>query len=373
MFTQFESVTKAQWKAQVEKDLKGKPYEELIWHLTDTLAFEPFYQAADLAAANASLSQKDHNDWDICEWIDEPDYKKANAIALEALMGGASALTFVIDNGLSASELAILLHDIELPYIATHFFYTGKKIRLAQKKLEHFYLLAKAKGYDTQTLRGSLHIAPFGKEPNWDKVVGLLDWTKEHLPSFKIQTINGAEFHLDDSNVSVMLAKTIQRGSEALHQLTERGMSVMAANDALCFNISIGKSYFINIAKIRALKLLWLNIFQANAIQNADIPPIMATFDTLEFDENENNNLIRATTMALSASIAGVDTLTVLPSDKRGDTAFARRMARNVQHLLKMESYINRVADPAAGAYYIEQMTNEIASQAWEQFKNSLT
>jgi methylmalonyl-CoA mutase len=258
-----------------------------------------------------------------------------------------------------------------LPYIAIHFFYTGKKLRLAQKKLEHFYSIAIAKGYDTQTLRGSLHIAPYGKEPNWDNVVVLLDWAKKTLPSFKIVTINGAEFHISDSNVSETLAKTIQRGSEALHQLTERGWTIAEANNALCFNISIGKSYFINIAKIRALKLLWLNVLNSYAMQNAEIPPIMANFATLEFDENENNNMIRATTMALSAALGGADTLSVLAADKRGTTAFTRRIARNVQHLLKMESYIDKVADPAAGAYYIEQMTNDIAAQAWEQFKQS--
>jgi methylmalonyl-CoA mutase len=370
MFQEFESVTKAQWKSQIEKDLKGKPYQELIWQLSEKLAFEPFYQRDDLATTHAPFAAKENNDWDICEWIEEEeDYKKANAIALNALMGGANALEFVIDNRISLNEMTALLEDIELPYIAVHFFYTGKKVRLAQKKLEHFYTIAKSKGYDTRTLRGSLHIAPYGKEPNWDNVVTLLEWAKAHLPSFKIVTINGAEFHLSDANVSETLAKTIQRGSEALHQLTERGWTVAEANNALCFNISIGKSYFINIAKIRALKLLWLNVLSGYAAQNAEIPPIMANFATLEFDENENNNMIRATTMALSAAIGGVDTLSVLAADKRGNSTFVRRIARNVQHLLKMESYIDKVADPAAGAYYIEQMTNDIAAQAWEQFK----
>jgi methylmalonyl-CoA mutase len=371
MFNQFERVNKAQWKAQIEKDLKGKPYEELIWKLNDELAFEPFYQRDDLAQSLPPFATKQDNDWDICECIDTgKDYKQANIIAMEALTGGANAIEFTIDNRISATEMAVLLKDIELPYIATHFFYTGKKIRLVQKKLEHFSNIAHAKGYDTQTLRGTLHIAPYGKEPNWENVISLLDWAKKQLPSFKIVTINAAEFHISDANVSEMLAKTIQRASEALHQLTERGWTAAEANNALSFNISIGKSYFINIAKIRALKLLWLNVLQSYGLQKAGIPPIMANFATSAFDENENSNMIRATTMALSAAIGGADTLSVLASDKRGDSAFARRIARNIQHLLKMESYIDKVVDPAAGAYYIEQMTTEIAAQAWEQFKH---
>jgi methylmalonyl-CoA mutase len=369
MFEQFDSVSKATWKAQIEKDLKGKPYEDLIWKLNEDLSFEPFYQREDLANANSPLSAKDSNDWDICEWIDNDNHKLANEIALEALAGGANALTFAIDRGVSAAELADLLKDIELPYIATHFFYTGKKLSMAQKKLEHFYHLAKAKGYDTNSLRGSLQVASLVSEPNWDKVKTLVEWTKVHLPSFKVLTINGAEFHTSDADVSEMLAKTIQRGVEALDELTARGISLFDANQAIIFHISIGKSYFLNISKIRALKLLWLNVLKAYGLQTIDNPTIIASFSTQDFDDNPNTNMIRSTTMALSAAIGGVDTLSVLASEKRGETAFARRIARNVQHLLKMESYIDRVADPAAGAYYIEQMTNDIAKQSWEMFK----
>lgn len=370
MFQQFSPVTKANWKAQIEKDLKGKPYEELIWKLTEDLTIEPFYQKDEVETKASFVKSVENNDWDICERIEHQHQKEANKLALEALMGGATALNFKIDRGVSAAEIEDLLKDITLPYISTHFYYEGKKVSMAQKKIEHFVHFAKAQGFDTAILKGSLQIAPLGGAPNWTKVKGMIEWGANNLPQFSFLTINATEFHNSDADVSETLANTIARGVEALEQLTAQGMSIEAINNTLSFEISIGKSYFLNISKIRALKLLWLNVLKAYGVQNADSPSIRAVFHPSEFNDDVNTNMIRATTMALSAALAGVDCLTVLASDKKGDTAFARRIARNVQHLLKMESYIDKVADPAAGSYYIEQMTDEIAKKAWGRFAN---
>lgn len=367
MFEQFTPTTKAEWRAKVDKDLKGKPYEELLWQINQDLSIEPMYVREELVTANAPFG--DSNDWAICELIEHDDHKIANQMALEALMGGANALEIVIDYGVSANELDTILKDIELPYIATHFFYVGKKISGAQKKLEHFYHLAKAKGYDTNALIGSLQIAPLGHSPNWVNVAKLVVWSHEHLPNFKICTINGAEFSPDDSDVADTLAKIIARANAALQGLIAAGVDINIAKDTIQFQISVGKSYFINIAKIRALKLLWLNVLKGYGITVSKMNPIKAILSSLDYDDNEHTNMIRATSMALSAAVSGVTTLTVRPADKGEDTATSRRIARNVQHLLKMESYIDKVADPAAGTYYIEYLTEEIAQLAWKKFQ----
>lgn len=369
MFNDFKSVDKITWKTQIEKDLKGKPYQELIWQLGEDIVLEPFYQQADTNATRPPLHQHLANEWNIGEWIAHNDQKQANALALEALSGGANALTFVINRGVSQTELGQLLDGIELPYISTHFYYEGKKVNMAQKKMEHFYHYAQSKGFDTTQLQGSLQIAPLGAEPNWKSVAALSQWLHKHLPNFKSLVINGNEFYTDDTATATSLAKIIHRATHTIEMLQSQGMDIAQINNMMSFNILIGKSYFVNIAKIRALKLLWLNIQKTYHIENATLPPIVAHFDTRAYDDNPNTNMIRATTMALSAAIGGCDTLCVLPSDMKGETAFSRRIARNVQHLLKMESYINQVADPAAGAYYIEQLTDELALKAWDIFK----
>jgi methylmalonyl-CoA mutase len=152
------------------------------------------------------------------------------------------------------------------------------------------------------------------------------------------------------------------------NHLTDRNYTPSQINAVLQFSISVDKSYFINIAKIRALKLLYLNLMKAYHIENEALAPIEANFASLSFDENVNTNMIRATTMALSAVSGGVARLNVLPADPK-NTPFTRRIARNVQHLLKMESYLDKVADPSAGSYYIEQLTEMIATKTWDYFQ----
>jgi methylmalonyl-CoA mutase len=372
MFADFTTTDKKQWLAQIEKDLKGKPYDDIRWHLGEDFVVEPFYHQEDRTVKSIGFSS--NNDWDICETIEveNEDYKTANRLALDALMGGANALNFVISNNTSLAEMEVLLKDIELSYIVTHFFFTGKKTRLAQKKLEHFYTIATKRGENTALLRGSLHIAPLGHAPNWAHTQAMVAWINQHLPNFRAITVNACSFHTEPENVADELAKTIALANDFLAELSEQGMSVESINNTMQFTISIDKSYFINIAKIRALKLLYLNVLKAYQVENAVLPPIFASFASLSFDENANTNMVRATTMALSAANAGVQTLDVLPSDVQS-SPFARRIARNVQHLLKMESYIDKVADPSAGSYYIEQLTEKIATKAWEKWTNNLS
>jgi methylmalonyl-CoA mutase len=368
LFQDFPHIDKAQWLSQIEKDLKGKPFDELRWHLGEDLSFEPFYHSEDVSSRkNPFPSQKN---WSICESIEveNEDYKTANKTALEALMGGADAIDFIIGNNISAAEMEILLENIELSYISMHFFYTGKKNRLAQKKLEHFFNIAKKRGENTPVLKGSLHIAPLGHAPNWENTAALVKWTKEHLPSFRAITVNGRSFHTTPEFVVDELAKTLHLANDFLSNLSEKGLTLAEVHQTLQFEISIDKSYFINIAKIRALKLLYLNIMKAYGLENEHLPPVLAYFDSLSFDENQNTNMIRATTMALSAVMGGADSLNVLPADPQ-NSSFSRKIARNVQHLLKMESYMDKVSDPAAGSYYIEQLTEILATKTWAKFQ----
>ena len=367
LFADFQQVTAEQWQAQIEKDLKGKSFDDLRWHLGDDFVVAPFYTSADNPVKKQAFSTS--ADWEISETIEveNEDYKAANRLALDALMGGANALEFIISYNTSATEMDVLLKGIELSYISTHFFYTGKKINQAQKKIEHFYTIAQKRGENTDTLRGSLHVAPLGHAPNWDKVAETCAWFSTHLPAFKCITINGRSFHTEPEYVGEELGKTLCLANDFFNHLTDRNYTPSQVNQMLQLSISVDKSYFINIAKIRALKLLYLNLMKAYHIENESVAPIEAHFAPLSFDKNVNTNMIRATTMALSAVSGGVARLNVLPSEPT-NTPFSRRIARNVQHLLKMESYLDKVADPSAGSYYIEQLTEMIASKAWDYF-----
>jgi methylmalonyl-CoA mutase len=202
LFDDFQPISKAQWLAQIEKDLKGKSFDDLQWQMSAAISVAPFYTKEEQDFDNEPFIYD--NDWHICESIEpeKEDYKAANKIALEALMGGADALDILISNNTSAAEMETLLEGVELSYIQTHFFFVGKKTNLAQKKLKNFYEIAKKRGDDTNVLAGSLHIAPLGNTPNWENTAALLRWVNEFLPAFKVLTVNGRGFYIATENVA---------------------------------------------------------------------------------------------------------------------------------------------------------------------------
>jgi methylmalonyl-CoA mutase len=167
----------------------------------------------------------------------------------------------------------------------------------------------------------------------------------------------------------------LTHGNLYLQKLTERGLSAEQAAGILQFSIPVGKSYFLEIAKIRAFRLLWLNILKAWDVP-LDYPVTEARFQAESYTDELYSNMIRATTMAMSAVLGGADRLTVVPYDAGREEqaaypqAFGRRIARNVQHLLKMESSFSEIPDPAAGSYYIEKLTQQLAERAWSAFQN---
>lgn len=137
-------------------------------------------------------------------------------------------------------------------------------------------------------------------------------------------------------------------------------------------SLAIGKTYFAEIAKLRAWYVLWYNM-QKRWNLPISTPDIAVQFDPTAYTNQVYTNLIRATTMAMSAVIGGCTSLTVLPFDQgqidqhNHGPEFGKRIARNVQHLLKMESGMHLLADPAAGSYYVEDLTRQIADKAWQQ------
>lgn len=365
MFEQFSPTNKTNWKAQIEKDLKGKPYEELIWHLSEELHFEPFYTRAELGQP-APLNSNSGNNWHIAEPILVDDYKTSNSKALEGLMGGAEALELAISKKPTAAEMAQLFDQVELTYIAVHFRLQDGDIGLMEAVLEQFSSLVDARAYPPHEIRGSIGINLIDKQENWEKVKHILNRFKLLLPQFRLLTIEAAEC----SKTEEVLVHCLEKAVLAVDRLSDLGMSVADVHEQISFRLLIGKQYFVEIASIRALKLLWLHIQKAYNVEALELPPIGAGCNVRDYNADQNMNMIRATTIALSAAIGGVDCLAVLPSDLKGETAFQRRIARNVQHLLKMESYIDRVSDPAAGAYYIEKMTADFAGRAWEIFSS---
>lgn len=370
----FPATGKAEWLAKVEKDLKGKPLEDLHWHLNDGVDIAPFYHPEDQKGATAPLlAGRRGNDWEIGEYINVgADLGAAHQALMEGLNGGTEAPLFRLHRPLAEADLTKLLEGVAAGMVTLNFseHYSEKQPRALFNHLLEWY---QAQGVSGQAARFTIDFDPIldFSEPPIEQLKQLIDTASGQWPGIRVLQVNAKTFHSGAENVVEELALTIAKGSEYLARLTDAGLSAATINQHLQFGIAISKSYFVEIAKFRALRLLWSNILKAYGVKGAQ-PFVIGHFSRESQDDNPNSNMIRASTQAMSAVIGGVDRLYVLPANaalQEPDTPFTRRVARNLQHLLKMESHLDRVIDPGAGSYYIEQLTRKISEKAWRRFQ----
>jgi methylmalonyl-CoA mutase len=368
LFSEFSPVSKADWLQQIAKDLKGKPLEDLQWQAPDGQIISPWVHADDFDTPLAPISN--HADtWEICEDVHVNDLTIANRSAMEALEGGAEGLCFWLEHPLELADLEQLLQGIHLDFIGLHF--AGKAVSDNPGIILGFLdRIAQKRGLNSTQLRGSLAYdpVPVSKTVDWRYLAELVEYAREKFPLFKVIQVSSSE------NSSGQTATLLYNAHVYLQKLSERGISAHTTANALQFSIEISKSYFFEIARLRALKLLWFNVL--NAWGAAPKNPVVQTrFLPETYSDDLYTNMIRGTTMAMAAVQGGTSQLIVKPYDAGREAkadypqAFSRRIARNVQHLLKMESALDEVPDPAAGSYYIETLTQQIAGKAWEDFQ----
>ena len=186
--------------------------------------------------------------------------------------------------------------------------------------------------------------------------------------------VSGEIFHNSGSTIVQELAFTLAAGHEYVVKLMEQGLSVDQVAPALRFSMAISSNYFMEIAKFRAARLLWANIMapynpSRGCASKMKVHAVTSKWNMTVYDPYVN--MLRGTTEAMSAAVSGVHSIEVLPFDTPYEkpTDFSARIARNVQLLLKEESHFNQVCDAAGGSYYIENLTNSIAEQAWNLFR----
>ena len=389
LFSEFAPATTEAWKEKAVADLKGADYEKkLVWKTNEGFSVQPFYRQEDIAslATTAALpgefpymrgNKKDNNEWLIRQNIEVADFAEANAKARQAIERGATSVCFSIKGKmLSAEGIATLLEGIctcvELNFCTCQ----GKCLQLADILIDYFT----AKGYDLATLRGSINYDPISKLLGKGKEIGdyaetlkALVEKMQALPKFKCVAINALALNNAGSYISQELGYALAWGNEYLGAMVEVGVPVDVAAKKMKFNFGISSNYFMEIAKFRAARMLWATIVKQYEPQ-CDCACKMAThaetstFNMTLFDAHVN--MLRTQTEAMSAAIAGVDSITVCPFDKTYETPdeFAERIARNQQLLLKEECHLDKTVDPAAGSYYIETLTASIAQQAWKLF-----
>jgi len=404
LLAEFPPVTTEKWMEKITADLKGADFsKKLVWKTNEGFDVMPFYRAEDIETLKNTEAipgkfpfvrgTKANNDWYVRQDIVVENVDEANKKALDVLNKGITSLGFKISyQDLSSSYIQSLLKGIAADCVELNFsICTDHAAELAGILVAYF----QSKGYDLVKLHGSINFDAMnamllrGKEYDKASIVSMAKAIIDAiapLPFYRVVGVNATTLSNAGAYIAQELGYALAWGNQYLSLLVEAGVDTSLAAKKIKFNFGVGGNYFMEIAKFRAAKLLWALIVDAyqpicrrpncdntvNGICKC-AARIRIHAQTSEFNKtvyDANVNMLRTQTEAMSASLGGVDSLTVLPYDsvyKKSDD-FSERIARNQQLLLKEESNFDKVADPASGSYYIETLTNEIAQQAWKLF-----
>lgn len=390
LLTEFAPVSTQEWMDKITADLKGADFaKKLVWRTNEGFNVNPFYRQEDLKGLTTPhvlpaeypyvRSTRMDNEWLIRQDINVVDLEAANAKALDVLGKGITSLGFKIKKTqVNVESLRTLLKGIYPEAVELNFTCcVSVATRLAEVLAEYFQEV----GASLDACKGSIGFDPFKKQlvrgisnPEWVEACKALLEAAKPLKGFRVLTVNALNLNNAGAFIYQELGYALSWGAELLDKLVEAGYSLEEVTSRIKFVFGVGSNYFMEIAKFRAARWLWAEIIGAHGEQyrgeaaKIHQQAVTSTWNKTIFDAHVN--LLRTQTEAMSATLGGVDSLTVLPFDVTYQEAddFSERIARNQQLLLKEESHFDKVIDPAAGSYYIEYLTNSIADEAWKLF-----
>ena len=388
LFDQFAPNTKQEWLDKVTADLKGADFnKKLVWRTNEGFNVQPMYRAEDIKDFKTTDSlpgefpyvrgTRTDNTWYIREDVVVEDAKAANAAALDLLDKGITSLGFILKIDATADVIATLLADIDITKVEINFVGCPNKATATAKTLAEYL-----KKYDAlDAIKGAIEFDPFKRPLKHGKpfphdikalAVEFFEAAKE-MPNLRLFTVDSNLLCNAGSYIYQELGYALTWGAEWMNILTDAGISADDAAKRIKFNMGISNNYFMELAKFRAARMLWAQIVKqynpaCDCACKINLHATTSEFNQTIFDAHVN--LLRSQTEAMSAALAGVDSITVLPFDKqyKEPDEFSKHLARNQQLLLMEESHLNKVIDPAGGSYYVETLTLSIAEQAWKVF-----
>ena len=373
-FAEFPAVTTAEWQARLARDLKGQDPATLRWPLPDGFTVEPFYHREALAALGGPPAPLPHP---LTPWLNVPtltvpaesDGRAQIEQATQALARGADGIHFILTE---AATFAVSYLAEQLPLARTFVGYTvtaGPDALLGQ-------LVDATPG---TALRGFLRFAP-GPVPEGAELADYRTTLRRcvslttAMPDFRALAVNGAFFGNRGATATQQLAFSLNTAVALLAELPNADISLAQVAATLHVHMATAPSYFPEIAKLRALRRLWATLlhgFGLPASLNAGLRIHATTASWTQTTLDPHSNLLRHTTEAMSAVLGGADSLSVAPFDALFAEVndFSERLARNLSVLLREEAGLGRVQDPAAGSYFLETLTDQLAQEAWTLFQ----
>lgn len=360
LFSDFDPISSKQWKQKIQFELKGEDYNDaLVWNSPENIKVKPFYNQDDLQD-NLPVNPN-ANGFKICQNIFVFDLEKSIERALKSIERGADSIIFTIEN--ETIDVTILLEKLPLETCEIYFNLNFISVNYISK-IENLAKLRNAKIYCNLDPIGQL-----AKEGNWfntqekDNFL-TLNLISKQVSNSSIISVNSSLYQNAGANMVQELAYSLAHVNEYLNR-------VYTINQPIVFKISVGSNYFFEIAKLRAYRILFNSIakeYHPNLECHLVVTPTKRNKTIYDY----NVNMLRTTTECMSAIIGGADAIVNLPYDAlyHKDNEFGDRIARNQLLILKNESYLDKVNNPADGTYYIESLTHQLAEKALILFKD---
>ena len=384
LFDMFSPVSPEEWRAKAEVDLKGADFEKkMVWRTDEGFNVQPLYRGVDIKDFKTINSlpgeypyvrgTRTNNDWQARQEIDAADVKEANAKALDVLNKGITSLGFKLHDDFN---LDVLLDGIYTDIAQVNFAVCPNKVVEFAKVLVAYL---EKKGTADKFV-GSIDFNPYKATfKKGKKFEGIAEVAAELLKvvapvkGLRVLSVNSEMLSNAGAYIYQELGYALSWGNEWMAQLTDAGFSADEVASRIKFNMGISTIYFMELAKFRAARMLWAQIVkqynpQCDCACKMVVHATTSRYSQTMFDSYVN--MLRSQTQAMSAALASVDEITVTPFDapyKKSDE-FSERIARNQQLLLKEESHLDKVVDPAGGSYYIEELTMSLAQVAWKLF-----
>ncbi|WP_309890469.1 methylmalonyl-CoA mutase family protein [Archangium sp.] len=394
----FPPTSVEEWRRLVDKDLKGKPFTSLQSALEGGLTLQPLYSREDAGTATPpeppgvapflrgtrplGLTE---GGWLVCQEYSEPDVAVAAEVIRVDLARGVSGLWLRLGESQGtrvrdASDMERLLAHVPLSKTPVHLESESNPLPAAALLLR----AAERQQAPRESLRGCLGVDPLGALARTGSVQSglqgllgeaaqLVTSTRKSSPGLRALLVSTRAFAQAGATSVHELAWAIATGVEYLRGLERAGVSPEDTARSLQFSLSVGSQFFPEIAKLRAARLLWSKVVAASG-GSAEAQAMVLHARTAAATKSRKDpwvNILRATSESFAAVIGGADSITTSPFDEAiglPDES-SRRIARNTQLILRDESSLNRVADPAGGSYYIETLTSDLARAAWTELR----
>ena len=405
---------KKQWQATAEKEMRGKPLSDLDWITPEGIAVKPVYDETDLAAIDhlggmpgvapylrgPKATMYAGRPWTIRQYAGFSTAEESNAFYRQGLAAGQMGVSVAFDLAThrgydsdhprvvgdvgkagvaidSVEDMKILFDGIPLDKISVSMTMNGAVIPI----LASFIVAGEEQGVDRSLLSGTIqndilkefmvrntYIYP--PEPSMRIVSDIIEYTSNKMPRFNSISISGYHMQEAGANLVQELAFTLADGKEYVKAAIGRGMDVDAFAGRLSFFFAIGTNFFMEIAKLRAARLLWSRImagFNPKKPQSSMLRTHCQTSGVSLAEQDPYNNVVRTAYEAMSAVLGGTQSLHTNSFDEAIalPTEASARLARNTQLILQNETGVTHVVDPLAGSYYVEKLTADLADAAW--------